>query len=254
MARIDDVRQLAEQWTGWISQSPMDWMHFMGTASRMYRYPFPDQVLIHAQKADATACAALEIWNTRLSRWVNRGAKGIALIDDSQQPARLRYVFDIADTHARYGNQQPYIWRITDRHVEPLLAHLAATYNLSDATSLESALAQIASQVTEDYLDDAMFGIEQEMVGSRLGELTEEARREVFAGLLESSVLYEIMRRCGLDAMTAVPEWSFNRITYFNSGRVLGVLGGAISNATENILMDIGREIRALDRDRKSVV
>ena len=115
----------------------------------------PDQLLIYAQRPNATACASLETWNTRLNRWVNRGAKGIALIDDNQQPAKLRYVFDVADTHARYGDRLPYIWRVEGAHIPPLLAHLAYTYSLPDASSLESMLSQIANQVAEDYLDDA---------------------------------------------------------------------------------------------------
>ena len=112
MAKLDSIRFLAGRWAGWVSQSPADWMRFMDTASRMYRYSFPDQLLIYAQRPNATACASLETWNTRLNRWVNRGAKGIALIDDNQQPAKLRYVFDVADTHARYGDRLPYIWRV----------------------------------------------------------------------------------------------------------------------------------------------
>ena len=166
MAKLDSIRFLAGRWAGWVSQSPADWMRFMDTASRMYRYSFPDQLLIYAQRPNATACASLETWNTRLNRWVNRGAKGIALIDDNQQPAKLRYVFDVADTHARYGDRLPYIWRVEERHIPPLLAHLAYTYSLPDASSLESMLSQIASQVAEDYLDDALYGIEQEMTGS----------------------------------------------------------------------------------------
>ena len=249
MAKLDSIRFLAGRWAGWVSQSPADWMRFMDTASRMYRYSFPDQLLIYAQRPNATACASLETWNTRLNRWVNRGAKGIALIDDNQQPAKLRYVFDVADTHARYGDRLPYIWRVEGRHIPPLLAHLAYTYSLPDASSLESMLSQIANQVAEDYLDDALYGIEQEMTGSRLAQLPEARRREIFHGLFESSILYETMRRCGLNPETALPERTFNNIRYFNRPRILGVLGGAVSNACENILMDIGREIRAIDRE-----
>ena len=250
MAKLDSIRFLAGRWAGWVSQSPADWMRFMDTASRMYRYSFPDQLLIYAQRPNATACASLETWNTRLNRWVNRGAKGIALIDDNQQPAKLRYVFDVADTHARYGDQLPYIWRVEGRHIPPLLAHLAYTYSLPDASSLESMLSQIANQVAEDYLDDALYGIEQELTGSRLAQLPEDRRREIFHGLFESSILYETMRRCGLNPEMALPERTFNNIRYFNRPRVLGVLGGAVSNACENILMDIGREIRAMDREK----
>lgn len=99
MARLEDIRGLAESHASSISSSPRDWMNYLDTAARLYRYPFMDQFLIHAQRPQATACASLELWNQKMFRWVNRGAKGIALIDETTQKTRLRYVFDVQDTH-----------------------------------------------------------------------------------------------------------------------------------------------------------
>ena len=99
MARLEDIRGLAEAHASSISSSPKDWMNYLDTAARLYRYPFMDQLLIHAQRPQATACASLELWNQKMFRWVNRGAKGIALIDETTQKTRLRYVFDVQDTH-----------------------------------------------------------------------------------------------------------------------------------------------------------
>lgn len=99
MARLDEIRGLAEYHAAHISSSPRDWMNYLDTAARLYRYPFMDQLLIHAQRPKATACASLELWNEKMLRWVNRGAKGIALLDETMQKTRLRYVFDIQDTH-----------------------------------------------------------------------------------------------------------------------------------------------------------
>ena len=105
MAKIHDIRMLAEETASEISASPRDWLGFLDTASRLYRYPFGDAILIHAQRPSATACTELELWNEKMGRWVNRGAKGIALIDDTGPRQRLRYVFDVADTHAVRGGR-----------------------------------------------------------------------------------------------------------------------------------------------------
>lgn len=99
MAKFNDIRELAQQNARWVSNSPKDWMNYLDVAARLYRYSFKDTLLIHAQRPDATACAELEVWNKKMNRWVNRGAKGIALLDDASPRAKLRYVFDIADTH-----------------------------------------------------------------------------------------------------------------------------------------------------------
>ena len=105
MARLEDIRGLAESHASSISSSPRDWMNYLDTAARLYRYPFMDQFLIHAQRPQATACASLELWNQKMFRWVNRGAKGIALIDETTQKTRLRYVFDVQDTHMVNGGR-----------------------------------------------------------------------------------------------------------------------------------------------------
>ena len=249
MAKLNNIRNLAYSEAGSVSSSPQDWMRFMDTASRMYRYSFLEQLLIYAQRPEATACATLDTWNQKVGRWVNRGAKGIALIDDATQPERLRYVFDIADTHAVRGAPDPYIWRLDDRHKEWFLAYLSGTYNLPDVSSIMLALEQVAEQVTDEYLEDAMDGIEQEMTGSLLATLPEEARRENFRAVFRNSIFYEVARRCGLNPGSYLHERDFRGIQFFNRLGTLTVLGNAVSNLTEIILMDIGREIRAWDRE-----
>ncbi len=249
MAKLNNIRNLAYSEAGSVSSSPQDWMRFMDTASRMYRYSFLEQLLIYAQRPEATACATLDTWNQKVGRWVNRGAKGIALIDDATQPERLRYVFDIADTYAVLGAPDPYIWRLDDRHREWFLVYLSSTYNLPDVSSIMLALEQVAEQVTEEYLEDAMDGIEQEMNGSLLATLPEEARRETFRAVFRNSIFYEVARRCGLNPESYLHESDFRGIQFFNRLGTLTVLGNAVSNLTEIILMDIGREIRAWDRE-----
>lgn len=130
MARLEDIRGLAEAHAFSISSSPRDWMNYLDTAARLYRYPFMDQLLIHAQRPKATACASLELWNEKMLRWVNRGAKGIALLDETMQKTRLRYVFDIQDTHKVKGGRTPYLWRLQEKQQEELLNHLEEVYGL----------------------------------------------------------------------------------------------------------------------------
>ena len=115
MAKLNDIRMLAEYEAKEVAGSPQDWMCYLDTASRLYRYPFSDTLLIHAQRPDAIACAELEVWNEKMLRWVNRGAKGIALIDDTGPRTRLRYVFDISDTHMVRGGRTPYLWKLQER-------------------------------------------------------------------------------------------------------------------------------------------
>ena len=115
MPQINDIRELAQQNARYVSNSPQDWMSYLDVAARLYRYSFTDTLLIHAQRPDATACAEMELWNQKMSRWVNRGAKGIALLDDTGPRTKLRYVFDIADTHLVRGGRTPILWNL-DSH------------------------------------------------------------------------------------------------------------------------------------------
>ena len=120
MSKLQDIRELAQEHATLVSSSPRDWMGYMDTAARLYRYPFTDQLLIHAQHPQATACASLELWNEKMFRWVNRGARGIALLDENGHNTRLRYVFDISDTHMVAGGRSPYLWQMQEHQQEEI--------------------------------------------------------------------------------------------------------------------------------------
>ena len=136
MPQINDIRELAQQNARYVSNSPQDWMSYLDVAARLYRYSFTDTLLIHAQRPDATACAELELWNQKMSRWVNRGAKGIALLDDTGPRTKLRYVFDIADTHLVRGGRTPLLWNLdSHEHEQIILDHLADTYRRGSSPS-----------------------------------------------------------------------------------------------------------------------
>ena len=215
MAKINDIRFLARETAKEVSGSPRDGMEYLDTASRLYRYPFSDTLLIHAQRPDATACAELEVWNEQMRRWVNRGAKGIALIDDTGPRRTLRYVFDVSDTHPVRGGRTPYLWRLKKEQQEMLLNHLADTYGLSgeDASDLPSALRQIAEEMAADSLEEAMDGIGYAIPGTFLEELDDDTIRVEFRTLLTNSAFYSLARRCGLEPMEYLEEADFSSIT-----------------------------------------
>ena len=145
MPQINDIRELAQQNARYVSNSPQDWMSYLDVAARLYRYSFTDTLLIHAQRPDATACAEMELWNQKMSRWVNRGAKGIALLDDTGPRTKLRYVFDIADTHLVRGGKTLLLWNLdSHEHEQAILDHLEDTYGLSQTDSMNTALMELA--------------------------------------------------------------------------------------------------------------
>ena len=248
MARLDEIRGLAEYHAAHISCSPRDWMNYLDTAARLYRYPFMDQLLIHAQRPKATACASLELWNEKMLRWVNRGAKGIALLDETMQKTRLRYVFDIQDTHKVKGGRTPYLWRLQEKQQEELLNHLEEVYGLEakDTGSLSDALMATAKYMVEENLDEYLDGLTYVTEGTYLEELEEDTIRSEFRSLLTDSIYYTLASRCGLDPLERQEEMDFVHITDYNSLSVLTFIGNATSMASESVLVDIGRFVHRI--------
>lgn len=196
MARLQEIRGLAEYTAKDVSSSPKDWMKYLDTAAKLYRYPFSDTLLIHAQRPDATACVSLEAWNQRMGRWVNRGAKGIALIDDTGPRRQLRYVFDVSDTHMVKGGRTPNLWQLQKEQEEAVLDHLADAYGLEggDTESLSNALMAVASYMAEENLEEAMEGLQYEIEDSFLYGLDEDSIRVMFRELYSNSAFYILSR------------------------------------------------------------
>ena len=249
MAKFNDIRELAQQNARWVSNSPKDWMNYLDVAARLYRYSFKDTLLIHAQRPDATACAELEVWNKKMNRWVNRGAKGIALLDDASPRAKLRYVFDIADTHLVQGGRTPILWRIDDsEHQQMILDHLADTYALTQTDSMNAALMELAQQLTAENLEEAMDGLEYEVTDTFLEGLDEDNLRVRFRELMTNSIFYTLSRRCEQEPLEVLDDEDFIRIVDFNQLPVLTFLGNAVSEQCEAVLRDIGREMQKIYR------
>ena len=257
MSKLQDIRDLAQEHAVSVSGSPRDWMDYMDTASRLYRYSFSDQLLIHAQRPDATACASLELWNEKMFRWVNRGARGIALLDETGQHTRLRYVFDISDTHMVAGGRSPYLWQMQEHQREEILTHLAEVYALEekDTATLQDALMAVAREMVSDNLEEYLDGLEYAVEGTYLEDLDEVTIRSDFRQLATDSVYYLLSRRCGLDPMELLEEEDFMHITDYNRLSVLTFLGNTASQLSESILIDIGKTVHkiSLEEARKEV-
>ena len=257
MSKLQDIRNLVQEHAVSVSSSPGDWMDYMDTASRLYRYSFSDQLLIHAQRPDATACASLELWNEKMLRWVNRGARGIALFDETWQNTKLRYVFDISDTHMVAGGRSPYLWKMQEHQREEILTHLAEVYALEekDVATLQDALMAVAREMVNDNLEEYLDGLEYAVEGTYLEDLDEVTIRSDFRQLATDSVYYLLSRRCGLDPMELLEEEDFMHITDYNRLSVLTFLGNAASQLSESILIDIGKTVHkiSLEEARKEV-
>ena len=257
MSKLQDIRDLAQEHAVSVSGSPRDWMDYMDTASRLYRYSFSDQLLIHAQRPDATACASLELWNEKMLRWVNRGARGIALFDETWQNTKLRYVFDISDTHMVAGGRSPYLWQMQEHQREEILTHLAEVYALEekDTATLQDALMAVAREIVSDNLEEYLDGLEYAVEGTYLEDLDEVTIRSDFRQLATDSVYYLLSRRCGLDPMELLEEEDFMHITDYNRLSVLTFLGNTASQLSESILIDIGKTVHkiSLEEARKEV-
>jgi len=176
-----------------------NWQNFLDTAARLYKYPFPDQIMIYAQRPDAIACAPLETWNESFNRWVVRGSKGIALIDDSGDRPSLRYVFDVNDTEpSQYRSRPVQLWMMQQEHREPVLDYLSTIYDGVNDT-LAASFHNIARQLAREYYEDNATEIRQRAEDSFLEDFDDDNLSVTFEEALTNSVAYSIMSRCGFD-------------------------------------------------------
>ena len=229
-----------------ISNNPDEWMSFLECAAMNYKYPFNDQVLIYAQRPQAVACAKIEAWNKQVGRWVNRGAKGIALLSEDNGYTNLRYVFDIADTNSKYGKSFR-LWSVPKPYELDIIESLENKYGeLEDKSSLGIAIKSVAKIIVEDnisdYLDDLMFYRES----SSLENLSEENVKTLFQNALENSIAFSIIKRCGLEPKQYFSQEDFSTILNFNSYDTITRLGVATSEISEMGLREIYQTIKKL--------
>ena len=241
--------QMAEKVAVQLTGSWQEWAGFLTTAARLYKYPFHEQLMIYAQRPDATACAEYDLWNDRMGRYVSRGSKGIALVDDSGDRPRLRYVFDISDTGTREHSRTPWLWQLEERHIGPLSAMLERNYDVS-SNDLAQQLADVAAKLAEEYWDEHRQDILYIVDGSFLEEYDEYNIEVQFKSAATVSITYALMSRCGLEPEQYFGHEDFMPIFDFNTPAAIGALGTAVSQVNQQVLRQIGVTIQNYEREQ----
>ena len=251
------MEQLTEEVAKDVAASPQEWMRFLNTASRLYKYTFPEQLLIYAQRPEATAVASMEIWNQKMYRWIKKGSKGIALIDNTSGPkTKLRYVFDVQDTYkVRNLGKDPQLWNLPVEGEQLVADYLQEQLSLEDTEGgLAESLHQAAKESMQEWLPDALEELRLDVTGTFLEELDEQNQEVEFRELMTNSVWYVLLKRCGLDVQEYLDAEDFRHITDFNQLIVLGHLGSAVNEISRPVLMQIGRYVlNNLENDLKTV-
>ena len=227
------------------------WTDYLTTASRLYKYPFADQLMIYAQRPDATACADYDIWNNRMNRYVRRGSKGIALLDESSGFPRLHYVFDVSDTGVRRNSRDPDLWQYNDDLKQPVSEMLAATYGIS-GERVSQQLADVAGKLVADYWDNNSEDISAIVDGSLLMDYDEAGVEMQFKSAAAISVTYTLLERCGFEPDGYFDKDSFQAIYDFSTPDTVYTLGAAVSDMSREVLRNIERTVKTTIRRRNA--
>ena len=240
--------QLAEDTARRLTGSWERWAGFLSTSARLYKYPYPDQLMIYAQRPDATACASYDVWNDRMNRYVRRGSKGIALLDDAGDRLRLRYVFDLADTGTRSNSRDPWLWTLEDRHMIPVAAMLERRYGTA-ADTLPQQLADVAGTLADAYWADHGQEIGGILANSLLEEYDELNRGLAFKRAVTTSTTFALLSRCGYAPENHFGHEEFSNIYEFNTPATVAALGTAASESSREVLLQIAAVVRQVERD-----
>lgn len=246
------ISELAETTSRQVTQSPEQWRRFLTTAGRFYKaYDFDDQLLIYAQKPDATACADMPTWNNKMRRWVNGGSTAIALVRKGYGgKPYLDYVHDVADTHPVRGGKDPWLWSMDDDSRMPVMERLREVFGAEGGNDLGDLLMDAAAKSVEDTYGDYLTDLIYEKEDSFLEELDDLNIEVTFRDTLRASVQYAVLTRCGLDASRYLDEEDLRGITNFNTIATLACLGTATAQVNRTILLEIGDTIRNIEREK----
>ena len=250
MAKLENYVELARQTMREISADGENWRAFLTTASNVYKYGFYDQLMIYAQRPDATACASFELWTNTMRRYVRRGAKGIALLDMTGDVPRYHYVFDAADTGMRKDSRSPFVWTINEENGAAIGALLEKEYEVSANHGLAGQLEEIAMQKAMDYWQEHQDELRDIVDGSLLMEYDELNLELAFRNTATTGVQYMLLSRCGLAEEHRFEPEDFATILEWNTPRALSALGTAVSEISEEVLRSIEREARSVERSR----
>ena len=247
-SKAEFYRQMAEQVSNRLVGSWQEWTAFLITASRLYKYPFHEQMMIYAQRPDATACAEYDLWNEKMGRYVRRGSKGIALVDDSGDRLRLRYVFDISDTGTREHSRTPWLWQLQEQHIGPVSAMLERNYGIA-GDNLAQQLTDVAGKLASEYWDEHQQDFRYIVDGSFLEEYDDLNVGVQFKSAATVSIAYALMSRCGLEPERNFQHEDFMSIFDFNTPATVGALGAAVSQINQQVLRQIGVTIQNYERE-----
>ena len=250
MPKIDDYVQLAAQTVREISADGETWRSFLQTASTLYKYSFYDQMMIYAQRPDATACASFELWTNTMRRYVRRGAKGIALLDMTGDVPRYHYVFDAADTGMRKDSRSPFVWAVNEENSAVIGTMLEKEYEVSANRGLAGQLEEIVMQKAMDYWQEHQDELRDIVDGSLLMEYDELNLELAFRNTATTGVQYMLLSRCGLAEEHRFEPEDFTTILEWNTPQALTALGTAVSEISEEVLRSIEREARSVERSR----
>ena len=248
-SKTEEYLALAQRTANGLTRYWESWTDYLTTASRLYKYPFADQLMIYAQRPDATACADYDVWNSRMNRYVRRGAKGIALLDESSGFPRLHYVFDVSDTGVRRNSRDPEVWQFNDDLKQPVSEMLAATYGIS-GQRVSQQLADVAGKLVADYWDNNGGDIRAIVDGSLLMDYDEAGVEMQFKSAAAISVTYTLLERCGFEPAGWFDKEDFRAIHDFSTPDSVYALGAAVSDMSREVLRNIERTVKTTIRRR----
>ena len=250
-SKTEEYYALAQRTASGLTRHWEAWTEFLTTASRLYKYPFSDQLMIYAQRPDATACAAYDIWNDRMNRYVRRGAKGIALLDESSGFPRLRYVFDVSDTGVRRNSREPELWQVTEPLLPAVTEMLARQYDLPES-AFPQLLASLSGRLVDSYWDNNGGDIRAIVDGSLLMEYDEAGVEMQFKSAAAISVTYALLERCGFEPAGWFDKNDFQAIHDFSTPDAVFALGAAVSDMSREVLRQIERTVKTTIRRRNA--
>ena len=250
-SKTEEYLALAQRTANGLTRYWESWTDYLTTASRLYKYPFADQLMIYAQRPDATACADFDIWNNRMNRYVRRGAKGIALLDESSGFPRLHYVFDVSDTGVRRNSRDPEVWQYNDDLKQPVSEMLSKTYGIS-GERISQQLADVVGKLVADYWDNNGGDIRAIVDGSLLMDYDEAGVEMQFKSAATISVTYTLLERCGFEPAGWFDKDDFQAIYNFSTPDAVFALGGAVSDMSREVLRNIERTVKTTIRRRNA--
>ncbi len=250
-SKTEEYLVLAQRTANGLTRYWESWTDYLTTASRLYKYPFADQLMIYAQRPDATACAEFDIWRNRMNRYVRRGSKGIALLDESSGFPRLHYVFDVSDTGVRRNSRNPEVWQLGPDLVQPVSEMLAATYGIN-GERVSQQLADVAGKLVADYWDNNSEDISAIVDGSLLMDYDEAGVEMQFKSAAAISVTYTLLERCGFEPDGYFDKDSFQAIYDFSTPDTVYTLGAAVSDISREVLRTVERAVKTTIRRRNN--